>query len=167
MKPEKVIAGKYVLIVDDEQDVLDTLVDLLDMCKVDAASSFIDAKKLLVENDYDIVVLDIMGVDGYELLKIAKGRNTPAVMLTAHALSRDNLKRSVEEGAAYYAPKDKITEIATFLADVFEAMNEGKSAWGRMLDRLGGFYDKRFGGPSWREEEAEYWERKLKDDLFF
>ena len=39
MKPEKVIAGKYVLIVDDEQDVLDTLVDLLDMCKLDTASS--------------------------------------------------------------------------------------------------------------------------------
>ena len=60
MKPEKVIAGKHVLIVDDEKDVLDTLVDLLDMCKLDTASSFSEAKKLLEENPYDIVVLDII-----------------------------------------------------------------------------------------------------------
>ena len=95
MKPEKIIAGKYVLIVDDEQDVLDTLVDILDICKLDTASSFSEAKKLLKENPYDIAVLDIMGVDGYELLKIANSQNIPAVMLTAHALSSDNLKRSI------------------------------------------------------------------------
>ena len=123
MKAEKVIAGKYVLIVDDEQDVLDTLAELLDMCKLDTASSFSEAKKLLEENKYDIAVLDIMGVDGYELLKIANSRNIPAVMLTAHALSSDDLNRSAKEGAAYYAPKDKMDEIAAFLADVFEAID--------------------------------------------
>jgi hypothetical protein len=48
-------------------------------------------------------------------------------MLTAHALSSENLKRSAEEGAAYYAPKDKMDEIATFLADVFEAIEKGKA----------------------------------------
>jgi len=122
----KVIAGKYVLIVDDEKDVLDILIELLDMCKLDTASTFDDAKKLLEENEYDIAVLDIMGVDGYELLNIANSRNIPAVMLTAHALSSDHLKRSAEEGAAYYAPKDKINDIALFLADVFEALDEGK-----------------------------------------
>ena len=167
MKPEKVIAGKYVLIVDDEQDVLDTLVELLDMCRLDTASSFSEAKSLLEENDYDVAVLDIMGVDGYELLKIANSRNVPAVMLTAHALSSDNLKKSAEEGAAYYAPKDKINDIASFLADVFEAIDEGKSTWGKMFDRLGSFYDKKFHGTHWREEKAEYWENKLKQDLFF
>ena len=101
MKPEKVIVGKHILIVDDEKDVLDLLVELLDMCRLDTASTFDDAKKLLEENEYDIAVLDIMGVDGYELLKIANSRNIPAVMLTAHALSSDHLKRSAEEGAAY------------------------------------------------------------------
>jgi CheY-like chemotaxis protein len=161
MKPEKVIAGKYVLIVDDEQDVLDTLVAFLDMCKLDTASSFSEAKKLLKENPYDIAVLDIMGVDGYELLKIANSQNIPAVMLTAHALSSDNLKRSAEEGAAYYAPKDKMGDIATFLADVFQAIDEGKSPWVRMLDRLGRFYDKRFHGTAWREQEKDFFNEKL------
>ena len=167
MKAEKVISGKYVLIVDDEQDVLDTLVELLDMCKLDTASSFSEAKKLLEENKYDIAVLDIMGVDGYGLLKIANSCNIPALMLTAHALSSDNLMRSAAEGAAYYAPKDKIEDIAAFLADVFEAIDEGKSTWGKMFDRLGSFYDKRFHGTHWREDQAEYWENKLKQDLYF
>jgi len=167
MKPKEVIAGKYVLIVDDEKDVLNTLVELLDMCRLDTASSFSEAKRLLEENEYDIVVLDIMGVDGYKLLEIANIRNIPAVMLTAHALSSDNLKRSAEEGAAYYAPKEKIKEIASFLADVFEAIDEGKSPWGRMFDRLGGYFDRKFHGTQWHDEEAEFWENKLKQDLFF
>jgi CheY-like chemotaxis protein len=161
MKPDKVIAGKYVLIVDDEQDVLDTLVELLDMCKLDTASSFSEAKKLLEENHYDIAVLDIMGVDGYELLKVANSRNIPALMLTAHALSSDNLKRSAEEGAAYYAPKDKMDDIASFLADVLESIDEGKSTWARMFARLGGFYDRRFHGTDWRQQMEEYVESKI------
>jgi CheY-like chemotaxis protein len=159
MKPEKVIAGKYVLIVDDEQDVLDSLVELLDMCRLDTASSFSEAKKLLEENQYDIAVLDIMGVDGYELLKISNSRNIPALMLTAHALSSDNLKRSAEEGAAYYAPKDKINDIASFLADVFESIDEGKSPWIKVFDRLGRFFDQRFHGTDWREQQKEYFDK--------
>jgi CheY-like chemotaxis protein len=167
MKPEKVIAGKYVLIVDDEQDVLDNLVELLDICRLDTASSFTEAKRLLEKNQYDIAILDIMGVDGYELLRIANTREIPALMLTAHALSSDNLKRSAEEGAAYYAPKEKIKEIAAFLADVFEAIDEHKSPWVRLFDRLGGYFDRKFHGTQWHDREAEFWENKLKEDLFF
>ena len=47
MNPLKLIKGKRVLIVDDEKDVLDTLVDLLSMCKLDTASTFEQAKDLL------------------------------------------------------------------------------------------------------------------------
>ena len=165
MKAEKVIAGKHILIVDDEKDVLDILIELLDMCKLDTASTFDDAKKLLEENEYDIAVLDIMGVDGYELLKIANSRNIPAVMLTAHALSSDHLKRSAEEGAAYYAPKDKINDIALFLADVFEALDEGKSPWIRMLERLGRFYDIKFHGTNWREQQKTYFEKIMRQSI--
>lgn len=136
MKPEKVIAGKYALIVDDEQDVLDTLVEILDMCRLDTASSFREAEKLLKENPYDVAVLDIMGVDGHELLRIANSQNIPAVMLTAHAQSNDSLNRLAEGGAAYYAPKDKMHELDSFIADVFLAIDEGKSSWEKSLERL-------------------------------
>jgi len=136
LDPEKVIAGKSVLIVDDEQDILDTLIEILDMCSIDTASSFSDAEKLLKKNPYDIAVLDIMGVNGYELLKIANNQNIPALMLTAHASSSDSLNRLAEGGAAYYAPKDKMHELGIFLADVFQAIEDGKSAWERGLERL-------------------------------
>ena len=136
MEPEKVIAGKYALIVDDEQDILDTLVELLDMCRVDTAASFSDAEKLLKENSYDIAILDIMGVDGYELLKIANSQNIPAVMLTAQSQTNGSLNRLAEGGAAYYAPKDRMHELDIFLADVFLAIDEGKSSWEKMLERV-------------------------------
>jgi len=156
MKPAKVIKGKYVLIVDDEKDVLDTLVEHLDMCRLDTANSFAEAKRLLEKNPYDLVILDIMGVDGYELLKIANNRNIPALMLTAHALSSEDLKRSAKEGAAYYAPKEKMADIAIFMADVFNSIDAGKSPWEKLFDRLGRFYDTRFSGTDRREQEESY-----------
>jgi DNA-binding NtrC family response regulator len=156
MNPEKIIQGKRLLIVDDEKDVLEVLVELLESCKVDTALSFQEGKKLLLENDYDMVILDIMGVQGFDLLKIAGERKIPAMMLTAHGLSEENLQKSVKEGAVYYAPKDEMKRIATFLADVLESIAKNKSPWERFVDRLGGFYDRRFGGTDWRKKELEF-----------
>ncbi|RLB32726.1 MAG: response regulator [Deltaproteobacteria bacterium] len=163
MDPKKIITGKRVLIVDDEEDVLNTLTELLEMCKIDRASSFEQAKELLETNDYDVAVLDIMGVQGIELLQIAKQRGIPALMLTAHALSEENLKKAAEEGAGYYAPKDEISNIDLFVADVIEAKEKKKNPWIRWFERLGGFYDRLFTGPNWREKEKEFWEKKLKE----
>ena len=70
------------------------------------------------------------------------------------------LQRSVAEGASYYAPKDEMAHIATFVADVFESIELGKSPWKKLLERLGGFYDKRFGGTDWRKKELEFLLRK-------
>jgi DNA-binding response OmpR family regulator len=162
MDPKKKIIGKRVLIVDDEQDILDTLAALLDICKIDTALSFEEGKRLLESNVYDIAVLDIMGVKGFELLKIANERGVPALMLTAHALSEENLKKSAENGASYYAPKDKINNIDVFIADVLEAKEKSKSAWVKVFERLGNFYDRKFGGPDWREKERDFWEKRTK-----
>ena len=97
--------GKKILIVDDEPDVLETLEELLSMCDVSKASSFEEAKKLLDFEYFDLAILDIMGVDGFELLEIARERDVIAVMLTAHALSPENIVKSYKEGAASYLPK--------------------------------------------------------------
>jgi DNA-binding NtrC family response regulator len=162
MDPKKVIRGKKILIVDDEEDVLDSLTDLLDMCKVDRASSFEEGKRFLESDAYDIAILDIMGVKGFELLEIAKKQDIPALMLTAHALSEENLKQSAENGASYYAPKDEMSNISVFVADVIEAKEKNKNVWTKWFERLGGFYDRKFVGPNWREKEKEFWEKKLK-----
>jgi hypothetical protein len=103
-----------------------------------------------------------MGVDGFELLKIANKCGTPALMLTAHGLSEENLKRSAEEGACYYAPKEKMHEIHIFVADVLEALEKKKSTWDKFFERLAGYYDKRFHGTNWREQEKAFWKDKLE-----
>jgi hypothetical protein len=103
-----------------------------------------------------------MGVDGFELLKIANKFGTPSLMLTAHGLSEKNLKKSAEEGACYYAPKDKMHEIQLFVADVLDALEKNKSPWERWLERLAGFYDGRFHGTSWRDQEKEFWDKTFK-----
>ena len=126
---------------------------------LDSASSFDEAKKLLEEYKYDLVVLDIMGVKGFDLLEIANKRDIPALMLTAHSLNVDSLGRSMKEGAAYFVPKEKMAEIATYVADVLEAKESKKNPWTTWLDRLGGSFDATFTGPNWREQEKEFLEK--------
>ncbi len=150
------LEGKRVLIVDDEPDVLETLSELLSMCELVEASNFEDARDLLEQESFDIAVLDIMGVDGYALLDIATDHDVPAVMLTAHALSVNDTVRSFKKGAASYVPKEEIMHIATFLNDVLAAQKSGKSPWARWLERLGKFYDKKF-GPEWQKGDKEFW----------
>ena len=162
MEPIKILKGKKILIVDDEPDVLEILIELLDICRIDTASSFEEGKKLLENETYDIAILDIMGVRGFELLETANRQKIPALMLTAHGLSEESLKKSAEEGALYYAPKEKMNEIDLFVADVLDAIDNKKNPWVKWFERLAGFYDKRFHGPNWREQEQEFWKEKLE-----
>jgi DNA-binding response OmpR family regulator len=162
MEPSETIKGKRVLIVDDEQDVLDTLSDFLIDCKIDTAGSFEAAQALLESNPYDAVILDIMGVRGFDLLEMANQRGIPALMLTAHAFSEETLKQSAEQDACYYVPKEKMVEIEVFLADVLEAVDKGKNPWVKCFERLGRFYDKKFGGKDWRDREKAFWEKRIK-----
>jgi len=165
METKTLLQGKRVLIVDDEPDVLDLLTELLSTCMIDRASTFEAAKEFLETEYYDVVVLDIMGVKGFELLRIAKQRDISALMLTAHALNKESLKKSAEEGASYYVPKEEITKIDIFVADVIEARDKKKNPWVRWLERLGAFFDTspKFSGPNWREEHKKFWDEKLKN----
>jgi len=158
---KQIIRGKRILIVDDEKDVVDTLTLLLEDCKIDKAMSYEKAKEMLEEMNYDIAILDIMGVRGFDLLDIANNRKIPAIMLTAHALSQEALKKAAECGAAYYVSKEKMDSIAIYIADVIEGMEKGKNTWSKLFERLGKYYDERFGGPDWREKEKEFWKDKL------
>ena len=152
------LEGKRILLVDDEPDVLDTLADLLHMCETVKASNFTAAKDYLESEYFDLAILDIMGVEGYQLLEIANQRKVTAVMLTAHALSPENIVKSFKEGAASYLPKEEMVNIASFLADVFEAQEKGKNTWIRWYDRLGSFFEKKFGS-RWQDDEKEFWEK--------
>jgi DNA-binding NtrC family response regulator len=165
MTVTNLIEGKKILIVDDESDVLEMLEEELEMCELSKASSFDEAKQLLETQSFDIAILDIMGVDGFRLLQIANEKSVIAVMLTAHALSRQNLVKSQKEGAASYIAKSEIGEIQSALIDIMEAKDRGKSPWWRWHDRFGSYFEKKFGsewssqGEFWREIYAAKWEK--------
>lgn len=154
---QNILENKKVLVVDDEADIRETLEELLYMCTVDTAATFEDAVALLRKNTYDAAVLDIMGVRGYDLLNITSGLDIPSLMLTAHALTPDNLKRSIEKGADAYVPKDKMVDIAMYIADVLDARktgNKGRATWFSLLKPV---FDKLF-GEGWRRKDNNFWD---------
>ncbi len=151
MTNNDLLGGKRILIVDDEPDILETLKELLSMCDVTEASSFDKAKELLKNQYFDMAILDIMGIEGYKLLEIAKEREIIPVMLTAHAMTPDNIEKSYQNGAASFVPKDEMANIAVFLTDILEAEEKGKSLWWRWFDRLAAYFEKKF-GPDWQKD---------------
>ena len=153
MATKGLLEGKRVLIVDDEPDVLETLAELLPMCDVVKASTFDEAKNLLEAQYFDMAILDIMGVQGYELLKISNEKRVIGVMLTANAMTPDNVVKSYEEGAASFVPKEEMANITTFLIDIFEAEEKGKNLWWRWFDRLADYFEKKF-GPDWKKKHG-------------
>jgi DNA-binding NarL/FixJ family response regulator len=103
---------------------------------------------------YELIILDIMGVRGFDLLKIAVAHNFPVVMLTAHALNPEALKRSIEMGARAYLPKEKLGEIVPFLEDVLKY--ENLTGWSRLLENLKGFFNARWGA-NWKKIDENFW----------
>jgi DNA-binding response OmpR family regulator len=159
MPDTSLIDGINVLVVDDEPDILGVVRELLDMCQVTTASTFQEAEALLKSEDFDIAILDIMGVDGYGLLEIANRRSIPAVMLTAHAFTPNDLVRTIKEGAYAYIPKEKISEIADYLIDALDARQKGKNPWNAWQERLPSSYFERRWGAAWKDRDKEFWER--------
>jgi DNA-binding NtrC family response regulator len=155
-----VLDGKKILAVDDEPDVLTVLeeeiMDACPACKFDKATTYDAAAKKLESEGYDVVVLDIMGVRGFDLLDLAVKKGLKVAMLTAHALSPEALKRSYDMKARAYLPKEKLGEIVPFLEDILQTDYE--SGWKRLFEKLHGFFTERFEsdwekktGLSWRE----------------
>ncbi len=77
MASESPLKDKAVLVVDDEPDILQTIEEMLDMCQVHKAADYDSAIQHLISYTYDIVILDIMGVNGFELLKTSVSRGFP------------------------------------------------------------------------------------------
>jgi len=121
---EGILKDKIVLAVDDEQDTVNTIEEVLDMCIVDKAIDYTEASQLLLSYSYDAVVLDIMGVNGFELLKIATSRGFPTIVLTAHAGIQDVQKKSTKLGAISLLPKEKIHELIAILEDTISTKRD-------------------------------------------
>lgn len=150
------LKGKRILAVDDEEDILDTLVEALEDAHVDRASDYHTALRLITQNNYDLAVLDIMGVDGLKLLEKTVAKSIPTVMLTAHALSAETLLASIRKGAIFYLPKEMLAEIEKVLNRLLQSMESGEPTWKLLFDMLGDFFNEKF-GPDWKEKDNEFW----------
>ena len=159
---QNILQGKHLLAVDDEPDVLDILEEELaeHKVKLDKAFSYDEAIRKMSSLTYDLVILDIMGVHGFELLEYSVSKDLPVVMLTAHALSPESLQKSIDLGARAYLPKDQLGQTAPFLEDVLTLKH--RSAWKAILKKLNESFGKRF-GPEWRKTDQEFWNQFEKD----
>jgi len=161
MKSEEVLRNRHILAVDDEPDILDYVGEELSMCLVDKAADYPTALEYIQSYIYDIVILDIMGVDGFRLLEMAVRNEFPTVMLTAHAMTPEALEKAMKLGAACFLPKDKMTELRPFLADV---VTEGrKGAWRGLFQEFGAFFGHKFGA-DWKTKHrfVQEFEEALK-----
>jgi DNA-binding response OmpR family regulator len=157
---ESILNGRLILAVDDEPDVLEVLEDEImgyaPNCKVEKVTTYQEASKKLESQNYDVVILDIMGVKGFDLLEQSVKHNFRTAMLTAHSLNPESLKRSIEMGAYAYLPKEKLGEIVPFLEDILES-SDGSTVWGRVMNKLEGYFSSRW-GDLWKKSEEKFWE---------
>jgi two-component system OmpR family response regulator len=98
-----------VLLVEDEPDLLDSLIKAVreDGYAVDGAADGEEGLYKAENFDYDAIVLDIMlpRIDGWELLRrLRKTKKTPVLMLTARDAVRDRV-RGLDTGADDYLVK--------------------------------------------------------------
>jgi len=111
------MASKYVLVVDDEPDVVETVAVMLESkgCEVGKAYDGIEAEESIKARRPDLVILDVMmpRKDGYKLcaeLKADKNtRDIPIILLTAVADEVGRTRYSHADGmeteANDYIPK--------------------------------------------------------------
>jgi len=161
----KILEGIKVLIVDDEPDIIETLIECIDMCQIDSCLDFSSARHMLIHNKYDAAILDIMGVNGFGLLEVAIENEIPALILTAHALSAENFKKSIKGGAHVYLPKDKMIEMPEYLSDLIVSSRNAEKKSGRWFSKLLPFYNQSF-GPDWKKNDTEFW-HDFKDRFEF
>ena len=104
--------GAKVLVVDDEPNVLRSLVQYLTIedFEVETASNGIEALEKVDSFSPELILLDVMmpGMDGFEVLDKVKEKpghkDTPIIMLTAKDQSSDVLK-GYQSGATSYLVK--------------------------------------------------------------
>jgi len=152
---DSILNDLAILVVDDEPDILETIEDELYMSILHKADDYETACDYLNNYKYDIVILDIMGVNGFELLKLSVSKGFPTVMLTAHALTPDALKKSIQLGAVFFLPKETLPELRFFLEELVK--NKFIPGWMTFFEKLNVYYNKYF-GPNWKEKDQFFQE---------
>src|SRR4030043_1080661 len=125
------------LVVDDEQDFLETILKRLKARKIEVTGveSGQKALELLAAQDIDVIILDVKmpGMDGIETLREIKKKKplTEVIMLTGHASVESGIQ-GMQLGAFDYVMKPvALDELLEKMRQAYERelIQEGK-AWG-------------------------------------
>ena len=147
-----VLKEKRILLVDDEPDVLEVVKELLPTSQITTCSTFDSALDSISKDSFDLIILDIMGVNGFALLEASRKRKMPAAMLTSHALNVESLNLSIRLGAVSFLPKEELEKLPKLVAEIFEDLEQGKTHWHTLFERFGGFFKEKL-GTLWEEVE--------------
>ena len=134
--------GKRVLVVDDEKLIVKGIRFSLeqDDMKVDCAYDGEEALKLARENEYDMILLDIMlpKIDGFEVCRqIREYSDVPIIMLTAKGEDMDKIL-GLEYGADDYITKPfNILEVKARIKAIMRRVGRktGGSDSGRVIQK--------------------------------
>src|SRR5512139_3180220 len=93
---ESILKNKMILAVDDDPDVLmvleEEILEACPDCQFHGVSTYKEAVERMAFFTYDLVLLDIIGVRGFDLAKLAMSRNFPIALLTIHPLTPEAIK---------------------------------------------------------------------------
>ena len=156
MDVQSLLHGKKLLAVDDEADVLEIIKEEFPGSIVITAQEFAGALKLINEDVFDLVILDIMGVNGFELLKACRARHLPAAMLTARAINVESINTAIREGAVSFLPKEELNRLPELVAEILGELEQGRTHWAKLFERFGSYFKDKL-GVSWEDlEKPQY-----------
>ncbi|MBT6341572.1 MAG: response regulator [Desulfobacula sp.] len=152
------LKGKHILAVDDEWDVIETIQEILDEAKVDYAQDYETALEKILETQYDLAILDIMGVNGIKLLEECVKKDIPAIMLTANSMNPQSLVESIKKGAISYLSKEHLSVLDSLVSELLNKHKQGRSTWKFSFEKLGSSFNSRFGN-NWKDDDKEFWDK--------
>ena len=122
-----------ILLVDDEKDFVETLADRLKLRNINVMTTLNgdEALKLIEENDFDVIVLDVQmpGKTGIETLKEIKNveQISQVIMLTGHATVKTAIE-GMKNGAYDYLMKPTdIDELIDKINNAYQLVTDQKN----------------------------------------
>jgi len=118
-----------ILLVDDEEEFVTTLAERLEIrgFAPQTATDGEQALEMIKNNDYDVIVLDLMmpGLNGLDVLQRIKRRtpDLPVILLTGHGSTREGME-GMRHGAFDYLMKP--LDIDELITKLHEAVKEKK-----------------------------------------
>jgi DNA-binding NtrC family response regulator len=156
MDNQALLENKKLLAVDDEADILEIIKEEFPGSTVIIAQDFESALKLINEDVFDLVILDIMGVNGFELLKACRARHLPAAMLTARAINVESINTAIREGAVSFLPKEELSRLPELVAEILSELEQGRTHWAKLFERFGSYFKDKL-GVTWKDlEKPQY-----------